>query len=429
MGPSFSERLLEQATETWDSIADDSRRARVLTAVRAFGDQLVSADRVALKTTVSLASGTIGAALFLAYLSRECADETYARRARGLVEEFLVAAEDASLWGGWFSGIPGIVWGLDHTLRVLGDFGEQDSVADSALDDLIIRFASTEPWSGHYDLISGLAGFGLYALHRGGGKGEHLLGVVTKRLQAMSEQTAHGVAWRTPKKFVALMEETAFPNGDFNLGMAHGAPGVIAMLAEACRRGARNPLVEELLEGSVSWLLSLQKPNAETGYGYLAGKPLPAARAAWCYGDPGVAAALFRAAAGMGRKDWFDAAQFVSRRVVSRPWHTTGVFESNLCHGSSGLTHFLNTAYQITRNAVFRKAALEMADRTLSIMEKEADPQKPADPQLPNMKTSFLNGFPGTCLALLAVTSATQPGWDYPFMIGIHPVTALARLS
>src|SRR5439155_20242508 len=77
------------------------------------------------------------------------------------------------------------------------------------------------------------------------------------------------------------------PNGYYNLGLAHGVPGVIAVLGGAVAAGVRPDVAPQLLEGSVKWLLGKQLPaDADTAFASWAGPGIEerGSRLAWCYG-------------------------------------------------------------------------------------------------------------------------------------------------
>ncbi len=67
-----------------------------------------------------------------------------------------------------------------------------------------------------------------------------------------------------------------------------------------------------------------------------------AARLAWCYGDPGIAASLMAAAGAAGRPDWYRVAVDVACRAAARDLALAGVKDSGICHGAAGLAHIFN---------------------------------------------------------------------------------------
>src|SRR5262249_9549675 len=86
--------------------------------------------------------------------------------------------------------------------------------------------------------------------------------------------------------------------GIFDLGMAHGIGGPLALLAVAARQGVRVAGQAEAIGRIGRWLIARVArdewgPYWPTSIGFraeLRGEPgTPPTRAAWCYGTPGVA--------------------------------------------------------------------------------------------------------------------------------------------
>src|SRR6185369_3602711 len=179
----------------------------------------------------------------------------------------------------------------------------------------------------HFDLVSGLTGVGVYALERlPRPRAQECLRRVVDRLAERSEQVDGGRAWRTPGE--ALTLEASRPMGPFDLGVAHGIPGVIALLAAACEWNVAADRARMLLDGAVAWLLGRRRSDGAIGrFAASAGPgsdPSPA-RLAWCYGDAGIAATLLGAARAVGRSDWTEEALVIAREATSRADETSGI--------------------------------------------------------------------------------------------------------
>ncbi|HKG93849.1 MAG TPA: lanthionine synthetase LanC family protein, partial [Gemmatimonadaceae bacterium] len=128
------------------------------------------------------------------------------------------------------------------------------------------------------------------------------------------------------------------------------------------------------------------------------GLPWRPTRSAWCYGYPGVAAALLAAARAAGEPGWERAATELALRAARRPPDECGVVDAGLCHGAAGLAQIYNRLWQATGDERLRRAATDWAHRAL-------DFPVPDDPGL-------LVGAAGVALALLATVSDVEPEWD-----------------
>src|SRR5262249_36055361 len=159
-----------------------------------------------------------------------------------------------------------------------------------------------------YDLINGLVGFCVYALERLSRPAAlACLERIVERLAETAEQRPDGVTWWTNPAWLPPETRAQFPHGYHNLGLAHGVPGVIALLGRVCAAGVAVAQARPLLDGAVRWLLAQQRPG---GFAHWVAPEVAArpARLAWCYGDPGVAAALLWAARCVGQPEWEAAA-------------------------------------------------------------------------------------------------------------------------
>ena len=130
----------------------------------------------------------------------------------------------------------------------------------------------------------------------------------------------------------------ANPVGNCNLGVAHGAPGVVALLGQACAVGIS--AAEPLLADAVRWILARRVPGArgsEVPGWWLPNDSPTGGRTAWCYGDLGVAGALLVAAKCARNAAWKRAAVDLALAAAMRPPEETGVVDAGLCHGAAGL--------------------------------------------------------------------------------------------
>src|SRR5262249_50638009 len=123
-----------------------------------------------------------------------------------------------------------------------------------------------------------------------------------------------------------------------------------------------------LVEGVMGWLLR-QRPSHGTQSSFAAvhvpgGEPEDC-RLAWCYGDAGLAAAVFLAARSVGEKSWEQEALAIARCAATRRGQSCGVVDACFCHGTSGLAHIFNRFYQATHDETFAVGSRLWIERTL----------------------------------------------------------------
>jgi hypothetical protein len=295
------------------------------------------------------------------------------------------------------------------------------------------RLVSRRRWRGDYDLIVGLVGLGVYALERlPSPSATSCLEGVVDRLEELSVRRGVGITWHTAPRLLPPIQLEKSPRGYYNLGLAHGVPGVIAFLGAVCAAGVRRGKARKLLAGAVSWLLA-QKFTDRPGASFppwitLGVVPTESARSAWCYGDPGVAAALFWASRSVGETAWEKEAVGIAQAAAQRPFPETRVLDATLCHGAAGLAHLFNRISQATDDEVLRGAARSWFERALSFrlpgrgiggfslrsVRRDGTRRWLND-------WGILTGASGIALALLAAATPVEPGWDRMLLLSTRP--------
>jgi lantibiotic modifying enzyme len=401
-----------RAAAVIDAIATDLRQAV---------DQNAAEPHTWTRSGPSLAGGDAGQAFFFSYLDQARPGEGWDDIAMTLLERATERTGEMQAPPGLYSGFSGVAWTLEHLRgRLFEDDGEDpgEEVATAMIDHL-----GLSPWRGHYDLISGLAGLGVYALERlprPGGR--ECVERCVARLAEIAERDADGATWHTGTELMIQRDIDMFPQGNYNLGVAHGLPGVIPILAAACAAGVAAKEARELLDGGVAWLLAHKLPagmGSTFGYSYAPGAEPVASRLAWCYGDLGIAASLLVAARTVGEEAWEREAIAIARRAAARPVEEAAIRDAGICHGAAGAAHLFNRIYQATGDEACRGAALHWLERTLAFHE----PGKGVGGYLMwialmgddldwRPDPGFLTGSAGVALALLAATTTVRPEWD-----------------
>jgi hypothetical protein len=396
----------EEAAQAWEAILE------VATALRGPVEERLAADP-------TVASGNAGLALFYSYLAQALGDY-WADAAAEAFDRMVEAVPEASLLPGLWSGLLGVGWTFDHLrgrLFAAGD-GEDDGITEI---DATLRTTLHQRLEGDYDLIRGLAGMGVYAAERlPRPLARESFFMVLVHLFNRAERGPEGITWHTPPKILPPSHLELYPRGYYNLGMAHGVPGVIALLGAAGSAGLLDGQSRPLLEGAVGWLLAQELPAGAvsrfpsfTGPG-IAPEP---ARLAWCYGDLGVAAALLMAARGAGSAEWERQAVRVALAAAERPPETSGVVDAGLCHGAAGAGHLFNRLSQATGEERLAEAARAWYRRTLALRRPGEGAGgffawKPGPGKGWEADPALLTGAAGVALALLAAVSSVDPEWD-----------------
>jgi len=255
----------------------------------------------------------------------------------------------------------------------------------------------------------------------GHGKAEHLA--------ALAEEAPAGITWFTSPELLTSEQREVAPRGYYNLGVSHGVPAVIAVLAATAAAGVETARLESLASRAVAWLLAQEQDPALGSLfpNWLGERIAPhRSRLAWCYGDAGIAAALLTAGRAAGRADWEREALRIARQAASRPPDAGLVLDAGLCHGAAGIGHLFNRLSQATGDEVLKAAAHAWLGRVLTLRQPgqgvggflawaasrggwQDDP-------------GLLTGAAGAGLALLAAVSSVEPSWDRVLLIDVPPL-------
>jgi lantibiotic modifying enzyme len=225
------------------------------------------------------------------------------------------------------------------------------------------------------------------------------------------------------------------PNGYFNLGVSHGVPGLLVVLARIAHAGIASDKARRLVDRGVEWLLK-QRRNDTPAHWFPSwitddAPPDNGGGLHWCYGGLGIGAALATIGQLLQSSHWTEAALEILRSAASvRMMDEAGINDAGLCHGASGCAHIFNRAFQITGEPALAEAARHWFDVVLDLRkpgcglggyEVWSTPQGTTiDPSSPEgiapidwvTEARWLTGASGIGLALLAAVSPLEPHWD-----------------
>jgi hypothetical protein len=371
----------------------------------------------------SLLTGSAGLALLHGYAGQAGLESNGISTASELLDHAIAPLAEGDLDPWLAGGVAGIAWVAAHLEqrgilpRLRGRFTDVDSAVEAFLLDL--------PPGTHFELCYGLAGLGVYALERfPHPASRRLLALLLDRLQEMAVHCDQGVSWFTGPHMVPDDPQLAkAPAGYYNLGMAHGMPGVVALLGATCRTGVRRHHARRLLGGAVAWLLAQRLgPDVASCFPSTVAPGLSAepSRLAWCYGDAGVAGALHLAGVGAKQPAWTEEALGIMTKAARLAPEDSGVVDAGLCHGSAGLAIQFHRMYQATGEERMADAARYWIGRTLQFRRSGQG----VAGYLARMGTTdaggerwvaesgLLTGAAGIGLVLLSAATPLEPAWD-----------------
>jgi lantibiotic modifying enzyme len=370
----------------------------------------------------SLAGGAAGFAIFYHYLAQARSGTNDREMAEWFMNRALEAVANTPMTSSLYSGFTGIAWTCEHL---------QSNISNRVVDQALLKYLKKNPRIDDFDLISGLVGLGVYALERvPDSSAAEILKLIVARLDTLSEKTSEGIAWRTSVEILPDWQRKAYPNGYYNLGLAHGIPGIIAILGAAYGARIESNLARKLLDGAFKWMSRHKLPRSfDSTFPAWTSPDIPpeSCRSAWCYGDPGIAASLILAAKCFNNRAWEKEALKIALRSANRLPDAAGVKDAGLCHGSAGLGHIFNRMFQATGNAKLKGAARFWFQQTLKFRRKGQGFAGYSSYRLKEDGTAewhddaeLLNGSAGIGLALLAAISPVAPDWDRMLLLSIR---------
>jgi hypothetical protein len=142
-------------------------------------------------------------------------------------------------------------------------------------------------------------------------------------------------------------------------------------------------------------------------------------RAAWCYGSPGVARALWLAGRAIEDEQLMTLSSEAMQAVYRRPLHKRQIDSPTFCHGVAGLLQITLRFAHDTGEAVFSTAAVDLTDQLLAAYDPKSllgfcslEPGGNSVDQ-----PGLLDGAPGVVLVLLAAATDVEPSWDRLFLL------------
>lgn len=244
-----------------------------------------------------------------------------------------------------------------------------------------------------YDLISGLSGTTRVLLDSAMDAAENAPDVTRSVTQSLEylvgltrpiEVRGRQVPgwWLPADSLFTERDRDHYPEGFFDTGMAHGITAVLAVLCSALEYDREVPGQRSAITCIAEWL-SRWLPEGpdecwpdrvafqEQVIGNLDARTT--VQSAWCYGTPGVAAALYRAGGLLGEPQWRGRAVDALRLDVARKQSQWGLDGATICHGYAG---FLQATARVAADCEDADL-LEGCRRITEAVLAEADEEAP----------------------------------------------------
>lgn len=407
------------ATRRWEPLLTGALGLAAKNAINSIADKALKCE-IQNYSAVALAELALLTA-YLQFIEPELKWLTRTRECLNLAADRVYRDIRIGLWG----GMAGIGWNIEHISKVFADIplvDEAQTVDDPLIevDHLILERLQSAPWVGHYDLISGLVGLGIYFLERlpreSALQGIHL---VVDHLARMVRRSRGGLAWHTPPELLHPQTRSFYPDGRYDLGPAHGVTGAIYLLGELMAEGIEIDAATPLFVGVLQWLAAQQLGSARSVYPNFIDAGIDSRRdesaLRWCYGDLGIGAVLNHIGRRLNKTDMIVSSTKALDRCIGRMGEKLTSYR--LCHGTLGVAHIYNRQYQNAGVEVYKEAALEYYSRGLTMRLADVRASRPfAHPSEPatedHLESSLLGGDLGVALILISAVARIEPRWD-----------------
>jgi len=320
------------------------------------------------------------------------------------------------------SGLAGIGWLYEYlSQRKVIDYStntlleETDQCLENALNSFL--------WQRNYDFLHGGVGIALYFIKRVEKKKEliSVLNHFLDDLERISTQQDDGTI-----KWLSFLGEKSIPQHGYNISLSHGMASIVAILSKLYKiEGVDKVKTEKLLKGAVQYILAQEIDNEKYGsyfpsFAIESSPTIYKSRLAWCYGDLGIASALYQAGKTLSENKWINKAieVLLFATVHRKSLEDNSVWDAGLCHGTAGIGHIFYRMWWNTKLPEFKTAADYWFEQTL-MMAKFTDGLAGFktfnfEDGKPAWKNSMglLEGVSGIGLALLTYYYEMEPAWD-----------------
>ncbi|GHT84490.1 hypothetical protein FACS18947_2010 [Bacteroidia bacterium] len=360
-----------------------------------------------------LYTSSFGYLLFLFYYSRHSKNEEYVSLTEDYAERLLNQFATELKLHTFCGGLAGVLYLLDF-LRENRFIDMDVSDVQQTLDNYLIFKMQQDIQQQRYDFMHGALGVGLYFLKKGNHQ-EQIQELVDFLYNTAEKDISSKVfKWKS----IINVEENIV---GYNIALSHGISSIIIFLSRVIKSGIDNEKINEMLSGAVNYVLSQQINFQQYGSYFpsqsLENKNLPISksRLAWCYGDLGIAIALWQAGKTTNNMEWKEKGLEVLLQSTQRLSVVESlVQDAGICHGSAGIALIYHRMYIETQRDEFRKATDYWLNQTINFSQFSDG--------LVGYKTyrldgwicdySLLTGIAGIGLVLLSCMTHDNQIWD-----------------
>ena len=312
------------------------------------------------------------------------------------------------------TGLSGQGWFLEFINQAQG--ADYDSELCEDIDDILLNNLSIDCWQGEIEMVLGLGGIAMYAARRQLTSDTTALfeKIISHFENTATQVTENTLSWSQPADSVYRFNKENPVEAEYNLGLAHGVPSIIAAILTALQIPPLFTRTKRIVIQSGDWLLQ-QELTAPQNISCFASSCNDdnGSRLGWCYGDLTIALTLVRVGKALELPSYIDKARKISLHAAKRNSSQGMVYDAGLCHGSAGLALIFQLLHQQIDEPKLLQAANNWLLYTLDLYREKGLQglyMYSAVTKEYQEDSSFLMGYSGIGLCLLAALGE-QADW------------------
>lgn len=365
---------------------------------------------------IGLYDGDFGILLFLAYYANYSKNEHYEEIYDNYLDKCLEKFSNGQFYPTFCSGVSGILYSLFHlNEQKLMEIDIEE--AHIEYKDYLANRMLIDINNGNYDFMHNSLGIGFYFLKSKDNSAHHYLRLLIDILDKKSIKDNNTAKWTS----ILNMENKM----GYNICMSHGISSIVVFLSRVIKDDLYNEKTVTLLNQSVNYILSQEIDKNKYGSYFPSTSienknEITKSRLAWCYGDLGVASAIWQAGKVMNNQQWMNKAIDAFKYAVTRTdLESNFVRDAGICHGTAGIAQLFKRMYIETGIEDFKTANEYWIRETIKMAKFEDGAagykayHGTSDEQW-SVEYAFLEGIAGIGLSLMSYLSdnTEDSAWD-----------------
>lgn len=390
-------------------------------------ERLNCPEKIIEENGISLGSGSSGIIILLNEINKVLNIDT-----RELIHQYICYSEKYIYQNlGVFSLYEGIT-GFNYAVSIInnntGDYAnlllELDKLFIKGVNlflDSINNFSNIIKNDYEFDVINGMAGIGRYVLSRKNNNSEmrdlcyRIAEYLVKLTEDLVIDNKKIKGWGVYEKILDKKNNFIYTNNiEYNLGLAHGVPGVLATLSLFYTNGinVENQLIS--INEITNWLISTENKLEDNLWPYSIrlddeyNKDYK--RIAWCYGNPSISVSLFLASKAVNNDNLLLKSREIFNNMFRYKYDFWSITSPMLCHGFGGI---LTIMLRISESKILKEKYESLFKIIISNVNYSKDFCFNNNDIINNYDLpGFIMGSSGIVLSLLNLISISEPDWD-----------------